>query len=74
MIEPIKLLPNEQYWPTTLGSLEGKIEMLIRKINEISEAVNALTRAHTPARVKGVDRQCEVCGRFLPCECREGGC
>lgn len=48
---------------------DPKTEELLDKINELVDQVNSLTRAHTPAKVKGIDKQCLVCGGFLPCEC-----
>jgi hypothetical protein len=40
MIEPVKYLPSERSGPKTLDSVDGKIELLTRKINEMIEVLN----------------------------------
>lgn len=40
MIEKIQLLPDEDYWPLTPEYLDGKISMMIRKINEMIDHLN----------------------------------
>jgi hypothetical protein len=40
MIDKIELMPFEKDWPTTLDSLDGKITLIIRKINEIVDHLN----------------------------------
>jgi|WetSurSiteA1Bulk_404760.scaffolds.fasta_scaffold199974_2 hypothetical protein len=40
MIDKIKLLPAEKWWPETTESLNGKVTLMIRKINEIVDLLN----------------------------------
>jgi hypothetical protein len=55
MIEKLQFLPHEKWWSETPDSLYGKLELMIRKLNETIDVVNSLASMHARAKTRGID-------------------